>query len=309
MRVFVIWRLSSWSFAWILNSCGPTAGVPPTRPMGRDSHEWTILQRDKSSDCVLGSVRCDFHASVFRNASILIGVVLLALTQPAIGQGWAQAPMEQLTPVILSIEEGGVSESLRDLVPQIREELNIDLKIVTGPFEQQFLQQYRDLLGGTGQFDIVIHWPTYVAEYYPHLRLLKSIPPGGEADAVKDLQLDDVFGCVSCFCYRYQGELVSTQIDGDVKILHYRKDLSDRPAERAEFRKRFGYDLDMEQLTWARYMDVAEFFTRPNQGLFGTGEIAGFFLLLHLYRPLHRKRVPFIRLPRHATVSRSLCDD
>jgi multiple sugar transport system substrate-binding protein len=49
----------------------------------------------------------------------------------------------------------------------------------------------------------------------------------------------------------------------------YRTDLFDDPAEQAAFKKRYGYDLAAPQ-TWTQFEDIAHFFTRPEQDLYGT---------------------------------------
>lgn len=49
----------------------------------------------------------------------------------------------------------------------------------------------------------------------------------------------------------------------------YRRDLFDDPQERQAFSRRFGYDLGPPR-TWQQFHDIARFFTRPEQGLYGT---------------------------------------
>ena len=53
------------------------------------------------------------------------------------------------------------------------------------------------------------------------------------------------------------------------ECLVYRTDLFAEPAEQAAFRERFGYPLAVPR-TWERFEDVARFFTRPQEGLYGT---------------------------------------
>jgi multiple sugar transport system substrate-binding protein len=53
------------------------------------------------------------------------------------------------------------------------------------------------------------------------------------------------------------------------ECLIYRTDLFADPAERAAFEERFGYPLGVPQ-TWDQFEDVARFFTRPEDGLYGT---------------------------------------
>jgi multiple sugar transport system substrate-binding protein len=49
----------------------------------------------------------------------------------------------------------------------------------------------------------------------------------------------------------------------------YRKDLFENPAEQAAFATQHGYPLAPPQ-TWAQFEDMARFFTRPAQNLYGT---------------------------------------
>jgi multiple sugar transport system substrate-binding protein len=53
------------------------------------------------------------------------------------------------------------------------------------------------------------------------------------------------------------------------QMLLYRADLYEDPAEREGFAGRFGYPLAAPD-TWARYRDQARWFTRPEQGRYGT---------------------------------------
>lgn len=49
----------------------------------------------------------------------------------------------------------------------------------------------------------------------------------------------------------------------------YRKDLFENAAEQAAFHAQYGYPLAVPQ-TWAQFEDIARFFTRPEQNLYGT---------------------------------------
>ncbi len=49
----------------------------------------------------------------------------------------------------------------------------------------------------------------------------------------------------------------------------YRRDLFEDPAEQQSFQQRFGYPLAAPR-TWTQFYDIARFFTRPEQNLYGT---------------------------------------
>jgi multiple sugar transport system substrate-binding protein len=56
--------------------------------------------------------------------------------------------------------------------------------------------------------------------------------------------------------------------EGDADGWAYRRDLFEDPAEQAAFLAEYGYALDVPE-TYEQLMDIANFFTRPNQGLYG----------------------------------------
>ncbi len=58
-----------------------------------------------------------------------------------------------------------------------------------------------------------------------------------------------------------------------VQLLYYRKDLFESEEEKAAFRAKYGYDLEVPK-TWQQLRDVAEFFTRPPE-LYGLTWSAG----------------------------------
>ncbi|MGI9450299.1 MAG: extracellular solute-binding protein, partial [Geminicoccaceae bacterium] len=54
----------------------------------------------------------------------------------------------------------------------------------------------------------------------------------------------------------------------------YRKDLFENPDEQAAFKEKYGYDLAPPQ-TYQQARDLAEFFHRPDDGLYGWGQMGG----------------------------------
>lgn len=69
----------------------------------------------------------------------------------------------------------------------------------------------------------------------------------------------------------YRGHLYSLPLDGDTWIAYYRKDLLEDPTEKENFEREYGYPLKIPE-TMEEYRDVVEFFTRPDQQLYGQNE-------------------------------------
>ncbi len=59
-------------------------------------------------------------------------------------------------------------------------------------------------------------------------------------------------------------------LEGDADGWAYRKDLFEDPAEMEAFEAEYGYPLAVPE-TWDQLMDIAKFFTRPDDGLYGAG--------------------------------------
>lgn len=66
----------------------------------------------------------------------------------------------------------------------------------------------------------------------------------------------------------WEGQQVAFPLGGYANWIVYRRDLFEDPAERAAFKERFGWELTPPR-TLDEMRAVAEFFTRPEEGLFG----------------------------------------
>jgi len=65
-----------------------------------------------------------------------------------------------------------------------------------------------------------------------------------------------------------KGRVYSLPLEADAELLFYRKDLMNDPTEKANFKKKFGYELAVPK-TWFQLRDIASFFTRPEKNLYG----------------------------------------
>ena len=67
----------------------------------------------------------------------------------------------------------------------------------------------------------------------------------------------------------YEGQPYGFPFTALTMYMWYRQDLLDDPTERAGFKAKYGYDL-RPAATWQEYTDIAEWFTRPDEGFYGT---------------------------------------
>lgn len=69
-------------------------------------------------------------------------------------------------------------------------------------------------------------------------------------------------------------EIYGLPIQANALTLSYRKDLFENPDEQAAFLAEYGRPLAVPS-TWDEFLEVAKFFTRPDEGLWGTTLMAG----------------------------------
>jgi multiple sugar transport system substrate-binding protein len=65
-----------------------------------------------------------------------------------------------------------------------------------------------------------------------------------------------------------KGRVWSLPLEADAELLFYRKDLMNDATEKANFKKKFGYELAVPK-TWFQLRDIASFFNRPEKNLYG----------------------------------------
>ncbi|MEN3186258.1 MAG: sugar ABC transporter substrate-binding protein [Atribacterota bacterium] len=70
------------------------------------------------------------------------------------------------------------------------------------------------------------------------------------------------------------GNQYALPVNQDCLGLIYRRDLFEDPKEKEAFKARYGYDLEVPK-TYRQLRDIAEFFTRPDQGLYGFAQYGG----------------------------------
>lgn len=70
----------------------------------------------------------------------------------------------------------------------------------------------------------------------------------------------------------YNGKPYAVASDGDYQVFVIRRDLFEDAKEQRDFKAKYGYDLEPPS-TWEQQADMAEFFHRPNDGLFGATDL------------------------------------
>jgi multiple sugar transport system substrate-binding protein len=140
---------------------------------------------------------------------------------------------------------------------EVKNLTGIDIKIIGVPFSDVYAKLKTEFVGGTGAYDLVIFFPTFIGEFAG----LGYLRPLDDLAKKYDPKLDDVATAFRELYLKYGGKLYALPYDGDVLNYYYRRDLFENPVERANFKKKYGRDLRPPE-TWDEALQIAEFFTR-----------------------------------------------
>jgi len=171
----------------------------------------------------------------------------------------------------IMFQGGGDSAPPIDMKDLIRSQTGLKLEIDVIPPENLHEKQLAFFLSGSSEYDLLEIYPTWVGEYAESMFI----------DNLDDLYTkysgeintsDFIEGAQVGFD-KYKGSWYAIPYDGDVNIFYYRKDLFDNPKNKADFKRKYGYELKAPQ-TWDQVRDMAEFFTGRRPGLYGFGTLA-----------------------------------
>ena len=163
------------------------------------------------------------------------------------------------------------TQALAELASQYEAQSGIRIDVEQYEFETAVQRATLDLSSRTGFYDIILQ---------PHLSLGRFVT-SDLLEPFDDFLLDvdlrdpgfnpetDLFEAFWRELSWYEGRVYGYPFTANTMYVAYRSDLLSDPVNRAQFRERYGYALDAPA-TWAEYRDVAEFFTRPDDNLFGT---------------------------------------
>ena len=184
------------------------------------------------------------------------------------------------------------------VLPRLKDQLGITVQMENMAYQALQSKTFAELASGTPSHDIYIldtPWtPTLTHVLEPLSSYLTSATLNKQIDInVADfipkvfydtavykidspsLQYPDTSATVDVKGIVSNGyEILGLPIQSNALTLAYRKDLFESPAEQRAFKARFGRDLAVPQ-TWDDFIQVAQFFTRPSKGMYGTTVLGG----------------------------------
>ncbi len=138
----------------------------------------------------------------------------------------------------------------------------INIKIIEVPFEGVYDKEKTEFVAGSGAFDIVTFYPSYMGDFAGngYLEPLDDYMKKEPASAY-DPNQNDVMAPFRELYNKWGGKTYALTIDGDSHMLIYRKDLFNNAEEQAAYKAKYNKDLKPPE-TWDDWLQIGQFFTR-----------------------------------------------
>ncbi len=164
--------------------------------------------------------------------------------------------------------EGELSNSIEAQKGRFTELTGCDVNVVAIPMANFKQKLSVDLASKSNEYDVfVVPAEQELVDNGWVEPLSKYTNDSSVADP--NLKLDDFIPALLQVMTGKDGELYGFPWKPDAMVYYYRKDLFEDETNKAEFKKKYGYDLAPAK-TWEQYFEIAEFFTRPEENLYGS---------------------------------------
>lgn len=195
--------------------------------------------------------------SVIRSMMAAAAMTVSALMQT--GAGVAQETRYDGVGVTMAMHSGHFVTTWEAYNSQVKEKLGVDVSIIGIPVNEMFDKEMLEFSSGSGAYDLIMFNPAWMGDYVDFLTPLDDFM------AKMDPAWDDIHPGFREWANTYGGKRYTIQLDGDVILGYYRKDLFDDPKEKEAFKAKYGYDL-APPANWDQVLDIQAFFTRDTNG-------------------------------------------
>lgn len=189
-------------------------------------------------------------------------------------------------------------DAVDHVLSDFEEEFGITINMDSQPYDALQSRVFAELAGESDFYDIIIVDTPWTPALTDQLEPLSEYLENPDLNDHIDLQVDDFIGAVfhDTAVYkqdepqlRFPGDIDTVDIaeirdqgfevfglpvQANVLTMSYRADLFEDSDEQAAFEDEFGRPLEVPE-TWNEFVDVAQFFTRPDERLYGTTLMAG----------------------------------
>ena len=197
-----------------------------------------------------------------------IFLVLVALMIASFGAGAAVKAQGDVTELTIWWAEWDPANYLQQIGNDYEEATGIKVTVVQEPWGSYYDRVLAEWAAQGDSFDMVVGDSQWVGQ---------GVTEGHYMELTGFLDENGITETVTPATLQYYGEYPTGSgqywaypTEGDANGFAYRKDLFENPEEMAAFEAAYGYPLAIPE-TWDQLRDIAEFFTRPDDGLYGVG--------------------------------------
>lgn len=161
-------------------------------------------------------------------------------------------------------ETSSHADAFKSIIPDFEKKYGVKVNVVELPYDQYQQQLKLKFVSEQVDFDLAyipIGW-------VPEFQLANYIVPiATEQAKLDELELDDFPGIDNAY-FGADKQLYFLPYMNETHGILYRTDLFEDAAEKKAFQEKYGYELQPPQ-TMQQYKDIAAFFNRPDENLYG----------------------------------------
>lgn len=195
-------------------------------------------------------------------------MVLTAMLVMVVGGSATVSAQDSVTELTIWWAEWDPANYLQEIGNQYEAETGIKVTVVQEPWGSYYNRVGAEWAAKGDSFDMVVGDSQWVGQ---------GVTEGHYVDLTEFMTSEGIADTVTPATLQYYGEYPTGSgnyyafpTEGDANGWAYRKDLFENPDEMAAFEAAYGYPLAIPE-TWEQLRDIAEFFTRPDDNLYGVG--------------------------------------
>lgn len=212
-----------------------------------------------------------------RRTTTAIGLIMALLVLVlATGTTLASNPrMFEGTTIRVIAETQTPTLALEKLLPEFEDLTGIKVELTHGPIDSVVQKELLALQSGICDYDVISSPYQFLGSFAEndYVLPLEPLMDNPKLSVIPGFDREDMIGGMWDASGLWKGTYYGIPSNTCIMMLFYRKDLFKDPAEKAEFSKRYGYELQVPK-TWEQYSDIAEFFTRKKGELLAGQKLA-----------------------------------
>ncbi|MGB2693113.1 MAG: extracellular solute-binding protein [Thermodesulfobacteriota bacterium] len=200
------------------------------------------------------------RAKILFSLSVIVFAVLFSLGSNAQNQDQKE--------LNIIWHEGALGNLLSNISKEYTKETGVNINVDLVSWDKWHETIAVDFISESGKYDLVIFDSQSMSEFASEFDIVLLNPYLEKSEKLKISDYDPE--SLSKYSEYPEGSknYYALPLNQDAMGLVYRKDLFENAAEKENFNKKYGYELAVPK-TYSQLRDIAEFFTRPDDNLYG----------------------------------------